>query len=192
MSLLDVEGNIKRDSGTQFLLRALVIATVIYFVCSLTSCMTTNNTSVVKSNRTETDLPLYYVDSELVPYLASFKTEAHAQGFLVSAIPVTMIFSRLRLKDSPKDIGLCSNTTGRLLIKIDRQYYFKHDPSHREELVYHELAHCLASREHCNYVDLNTKRRVSIMSEEMGDDSDYKEHRDEYIKELFHVHPNCL
>jgi len=154
----------------------------------LTGCITNNHYLTASY---ESDLPLYYVDSELVLYLASFKKEAHNQGFLVSNIPATVIFGKAATTEHPNAVGWCSVTNGRLFIKIDRKYYFKGDTYQREELVYHEIGHCLASREHCEYKDPVTKRRVSIMSADMGEGNDYKEHRDEYIKELFHVNPNC-
>ena len=157
----------------------------------LTGCITTNNTTVTRSSSRDTDLPLYYIDSELVMYLASFKIEAHKQNYLVSSMPVTLIFGKSATREYPTSIGVCSVTNGKLLIKIDRKYYFKSDVSHREELVFHELAHCLADREHCDYIDPSTNRNISLMSTSMREEDDYKGHRDEYLKELFHIDGRC-
>ena len=101
----------------------------------------------------------YDVDSELDPYLQRFLYEANARGrnFNLEKKGLVMEFADL---ESPV-IGRCYRTLP-IRVHIDKSYWAAtlnsaNMENLREDVVFHELAHGLLSRDHVNSTLDNTE-----------------------------------
>jgi hypothetical protein len=130
-----------------------------------------------------------YVDSAISPLVNSFIFEATRRNRQVDLryLAVQLGYDS---NEDPEVIGSCRKIGDIKLVKVNPKYWETSTDSQREALVFHELAHCLLNREHCNekYSD---GRYVSLMSEYSGKDSDYTENREKYVGELFSKHERC-
>jgi len=89
----------------------------------------------------------YWVDKQFVKYLTSFKKDSKGK---VKRLNTHVVFGDLSYstgEDKSNTIGLCNFFTRR--ITIDRGWWEEHSSVlKREELIYHELGHCLLFRGH--------------------------------------------
>ncbi len=74
-------------------------------------------------------------------------------------------------------IGVCLNGVGTPIIKLRNDFWNKSDEFLREELMFHELGHCILNKEHTI--------KPGIMSPGLHGTEEYLAHRDEWIKEYF-------
>ena len=89
-------------------------------------------------------------------------------------------------------IGVCMGFAlpGPKMIIIERDWWdkYKNLEIYREELIFHELGHCVLDRWHTEdkiYIDSYGGRPASVMYPKFfGYDGTYEVHRKEYIKEL--------
>ncbi len=77
-------------------------------------------------------------------------------------------------------VGVCYYVTGN--IEIDKDYWDSVGESAREELIFHELGHCVLNKEHNEYMMGDCP--ASIMYPELTPGC-YDKHKEYYIKELF-------
>jgi hypothetical protein len=63
------------------------------------------------------------------------------------------------------------------------------DSFDKEQLLFHELGHCVLNRKHCDLV-VNLDP-ISLMHPKMLKSEYYKNNRDELIEELFNADPRC-
>jgi hypothetical protein len=82
--------------------------------------------------------------------------------------------------DIEDSVGLCYLLTGN--IEIDKEYWDRQDEAAREELIFHELGHCVMGKEHNEKMIGDCP--ASIMYPYIMPDC-YTRHREYYIKELF-------
>ncbi len=71
---------------------------------------------------------------------------------------------------------------------IRKSWWDGANQDYRESLLFHELGHCSLDREHTDEVLVTSKERTykaSLMSSVIVGPNDYKDLRDEYLKELF-------
>lgn len=112
------------------------------------------------------------VDPEFEKYVQRF--EEH-YGRSIPAI-ISIVF----VDDMEEAVGRCYWYSRN--IEIDREYWDTHGEAGREQLIFHELGHCVLNRRH------NTKRMqncpASIMYPSLSP-ACYAKYRKEYIKELF-------
>ena len=109
------------------------------------------------------------VDDAFVEYVSRF--ERHYG----EAVEVGVNFGSL--KDA---VGICYYVTGN--IEIDREYWNTHGEAAKEELIFHELGHCVLGREHNEHMIGDCPASIMYPTLTPGC---YKKHKDYYIKELF-------
>jgi hypothetical protein len=138
------------------------------------------------------DTHVHYIDSTLVKGVESFKYEARMHGMLDITFPKLSIIYGLTDGTEEHTIGMCtSHVDGERLLEIRASTYLVMDSFDKEQLLFHELAHCSSMRRrHCDSVEANGQP-TSMMYPYMIDSSYYKLKRDEYIEELFHADPRC-
>lgn len=82
--------------------------------------------------------------------------------------------------------GICFPEGPRLLIIIDKEFWDRAKQPSREELVFHELGHCILNREHRDdAMAYSEKFPASIMNSYTISPDTYTRFRDHYIVELF-------
>lgn len=88
-----------------------------------------------------------------------------------------------------KLFGICLKDQNMIL--IDRQSWAKMDDALKEELIWHEMGHCVLNRKHWNYTD-SQSHPISIMHEGgygfiSSNGGWWYEHRQDYLDELFTI-----
>lgn len=107
----------------------------------------------------------------------------------VSAIGVRPDFP-MQFTDSVSYVGVCiTYSTGNREVLIDKTFWDKASDSGREQLIFHELGHCVLGRGHQKTTKWNweffTNVPISIMYPYVfGGRPYYDRYKDEYIKEL--------
>lgn len=168
-------------------MRYLIILTI-----TLMSCTTINhNTVTVQQNSTD------YIDSNVEPILKNFEYEARIRGHLVDRSHLSIMFGLRRSTkldkngETDKTVGYCAkNPIGGLIIKLYKPAWDAMDESEQEELLFHELGHCLIGRKHCGYA--RNHRPISIMYPLTIDGTYYSKNREDLVDELFNVDPKCV
>jgi hypothetical protein len=127
-----------------------------------------------------------YTDPQLLNMVRSFDLEAR-QHFIADTDTsrVSVMFGN---PDAPA-VGECRIYSNRRVIVILRAAWDKYDSFKREELIFHELGHCVLNRKHCNYQDEHGY--ISIMNESLLSSDYYEENRDDLLEELFHANTRC-
>lgn len=121
------------------------------------------------------------VESDIVPYVKRF------EALYKKEVDIRITFNNL---DYPK-VGVCYTwTDGYRNIEIDTKQWKAMSDLGREEVIFHELGHCILGRGHDeSKVDLGVFKQApaSIMYPYVfGDASVYREFKDsQYYKELF-------
>jgi len=152
--------------------------------CSL-SCTTINASPTPIEYKTD------YIDKTFNPIIESFIYEARLRGHPVSLDKMNMSFGDIRTSWTDRTVGYCArNRAGRMVIKIHSKSWKKMDEYQREELVFHEMGHCLIPREHCKAVTKDGP--VSIMFPHILESTYYKKNREDLVDELFNVSPKCI
>jgi hypothetical protein len=86
-------------------------------------------------------------------------------------------------------VGTCNSySDGRREVVIDQGFWATASDDVREELVYHELGHCLLNRAHNNLLDTQGQPG-SIMNPYLLRESSYRTHRETFVQELFNFSP---
>lgn len=133
--------------------------------------------------------PVIKVDPILAPYYQSFLEAAVTQGFDYSQYPISIQFGSVEAEVADSDaVGLCQYATSPRAITIDPTFWQAAPEGNRQDLVFHELGHCILNRAHMNSTTtpLGTQGLTgigSIMFYTVFDDSDFYS---QYIQELFH------
>jgi hypothetical protein len=132
-------------------------------------------------------------DSDLIPYYTRFlnynKVITHQD---VPPAPSLEI----KFSDSlgGRVIGLCTwYGNGHRSVQIAKWFWQSHGESAKEQLMFHELGHCLLDRQHNDTmvysVDANQQVALSVMNSYHLSSSLYEGNYDSYIKELFTCSP---
>lgn len=133
-----------------------------------------------------------YTDSDLIGVVRSFDYEARQHLVLgTDTSKISVIFGDV--DDEEKGtIGECSiyKRSNSTLVTILKSQWDEMDNFDREQLIFHELGHCVLNRDHCNAVDQDNKG-ISIMNEYLLPLKYYQDNRDDLIQELFHADPRC-
>lgn len=125
------------------------------------------------------------VFKEAIPYINAFVYFGHAYGIetteAVSKLTVTFV------NVLPGTvIGLCYTDKDNPIVFIRYDYWVQADLIHREQIIWHELGHCVLDRSHEE--KMINSHPVSIMYPDntvVEDERYYLKHRFNYIKELF-------
>jgi hypothetical protein len=132
---------------------------------------------------------LNYTDSVIQPYFDSFIREAKHRNVPIKAHPITIIFGDTKMENVPNAIGVCVDFYGAPLIILNRFFWDASDVLEREELLFHELGHCVLMRDHCEVKDGNAS--ITMMEPFMFSDNYYALHREALLDELFTPHAGC-
>lgn len=158
----------------------------VLMLASLLSCTTVNHNVVVVEQ-----YKYNYIDSEFNPIVQSFVYEARQRGHLVDLTNLSMTFGKIRSKKGDKTVGYCvRDFMGGMVIKIHTPTWKEMGPYQQEELIFHELAHCIMGRDHCSVKDKDGP--ISILYPKILSEKYYKEKREELVDELFNINPECV
>lgn len=159
---------------------------IIPLLVSIISCTTINHNTIVVEQYKYT-----YIDSQFDPIIKSFIYEARQRGYLVDLKNLSVTLGDIRSKKKDKTVGYCvRDPMGGMVIKIHTPTWKQMGPYQQEELIFHELAHCLIGRDHCSRV--NKRGPISIMYPRILTEAYYKENREELVDELFNISPECV
>ena len=116
------------------------------------------------------------IDDRAVKYVKKF------EQYYKRKIPSHII---IKFRDLPNNAGGLCNTI-KDIITIDTPIWNKKDVYEREEVVFHELGHCVLSLDHDYNIKEGTTCPISIMYFKGATVKGcYRKHRSYYIKELF-------
>lgn len=162
-------------------MRILTILLTLFISC------TTINYNVV----TQEEYKSYYIDPNLNPIVEMFMYEARSRGRIVDLTYLSVTLENIRIHKRDLTIGYCvKDLIGGMTIKIHTPTWIAMNDYEREQLIFHELAHCLIGREHCSKIDNNGP--ISIMYPQGLDGQYYKTYREELVDELFNISPECI
>lgn len=126
-----------------------------------------------------------YKDSAFDIQIEAFKREALLRNKDIDISKITVIFG----KQEGNSVGLCITAHSQPFITIHKQFWTIYDQFEREELIFHELGHCVLDREHCE-VKKNNKS-VSMMEPNMLGSGYYGPNRENLVDELFNPDEGC-
>lgn len=155
---------------------------------SILSCTTVEHKHITVVNE---EYRYNYIDSALDPILKSFEYETRIRGIKVVDTNISMTFGLVRAGQKDNTVGYCViDPKGGVIIKIYTPAWKEMDDYQREDLVFHELGHCLIGRDHCSKI--NHEGPISIMNWRVLDGSYYKKHREDLVDELFNISSECV
>ena len=126
------------------------------------------------------------IEAELQVHFNNFVEEASVYGMEISLEDVD-ISGYIENIETRGTLGQCkSYSNGSKQVVIDEPYWDRVDETEREYLVFHELGHCLLSRDHDDTQDENGNCASIMQSGEGGCKSVYNlENRERLLEELF-------
>lgn len=139
------------------------------------------------------------VDATLKPYLDTFLKYANQNGRAFETLNLDMTFSESMppSNNGGSVIGYCQRSSGYKRVVIKISYWNSASVSDREQLVFHELGHCLLNLDHNDTVEVapfwnNPYYQAnnvpsSIMNTFHFDSGLYSGNRGEYVKRLFNA-----
>lgn len=162
------------------------LLTLTIFIIPLLSCTILNQRIV-----TIEQYSINYIDSKFDPIIRSFVYEAGIHGHNVNLKNLSVIFANIKINKKDKTVGYCiKSPIGGMVIKIHKATWSNMDIYKQEELVFHELAHCLMGRNHCD--KKTSKGPLSIMNTHLSSGDYYKENREVLLDELFNINSKCI
>lgn len=128
-----------------------------------------------------------YIDPAFQYYVTLFETEAAARGFNIKIVNLIMIFSDQF--NGTNTLAECETWTDRTpVIRIGTEFWNDYqNESTREQVIDHELGHCILNRDHKDtYVNMGSRTiPSSIMATYLFSDFYFDTYRDYYLDELF-------
>lgn len=143
------------------------------------------NFKMVSSGKPE--MPRPGINAELQPYVDRFHLQLQARCGAKTKLPaIDMDISDTSDDDpfNPDIVGWCIMYSKPLKIQIDREYFDSSTDLEREQLIFHELGHCVLERDHTKHKDEH-KKPMSIMYPYTLSESTYVSKYREYMDELF-------
>lgn len=161
---------------------------LLIILINLISCTTAHVTMAPKP------VPINYINPKVDPILKNFIYEANARGFLIDLDYLSMNFGDIRDKPTSQVVGYCMKfVSGRMQIMFHTPAWDFMDDYEQEALVFHELGHCLLSRnDHCDNRSDKMGGPISLMNTWVLNGKYYKDHREELLDELFNPDPKCV
>lgn len=131
------------------------------------------------------------VDPELKEYVERFEQyarEYYGESYKIPPIDIgfgdTASLSMLLNGPNYTTVGWCNKFVNPIQILIDKDSWSYYSDIRKEQLMFHELAHCALNRPHIEVEDPENFP-VSMMFPVLLNDTLYKTYRDKYIRELF-------
>lgn len=128
----------------------------------------------------------YQIDAEFEPFVAEFVLQARKYDASIHKLKHVQIYFADSLP-TPNALGVCYTGYKDYDIIVLRSYWQRASHYSKEQLIMHELGHCVLGRSHKNGfmpVD-NQMKPLSIMNQYHLPDEAYISFRDELIFELF-------
>ena len=133
------------------------------------------------------------VDPAFSPYLTNFINQSYLVGKPVSVNDLTIEFDpniQSRVPTNSMVLGVCDQRTlSNSIISINPSFWKYASNADREQLLFHELGHCVLSRDHdttrVGSIDTNSGHALSIMYPYHMGTQAYTNNYDYYMKELF-------
>jgi len=123
----------------------------------------------------------YFQITEFKTLTDRFSTEANLHGVVVGVFDIFIQFGVL---EKQYVIGTCYKGGGIVpTIVIEEDYWDNSTDLIREQLLFHELGHCVLDLDHNN--TLNNGVPISLMHESVINEYWYKLYHDDYLNELF-------
>lgn len=124
---------------------------------------------------------IYNVDPAIQPYVDRF---TRASNEVDHPIVVDNLVANIKTLSNPQWAGQCDINNETPTVSLSAAWWPTFNDSMREQLVFHELGHCVLGRQHNNDVD-QYGVPVSIMYGQMSWESIYLVHRADWFIELF-------
>ena len=124
------------------------------------------------------------VDIELVEYLSRFQDEAKLRGITID-YRERPIEARLELHDQDVNLGWCNYDIKQPKIIFNTLFWSILDDLDKEKLVFHELGHCILSRDHLDDQRADDRCKSIMHSGQVCSDDYSLETRQTYLDELF-------
>ena len=122
-------------------------------------------------------------DDEVMSLYSDFKVLANDFGTTLQKESITFSFTEFFWGSST--VGLCRfYSRGPNQIELSRSNWNRGTETFKEMLLFHELGHCALGRGHFNATH-SGGRPESLMNSWLFSQNFYRQHRDEYLKELF-------
>jgi hypothetical protein len=138
--------------------------------------------SACGSSQSQTHTPVVSIEAQYQPIVDSFTVEAATEG-----APVTitdLIIQTVQDLPTTEEMGVCLQGAGTTpTIQINQSMWDSLDADGQQELLFHELGHCVLNRVHEEI--LNNGVPVSVMSPIFLGSSLYDANKDQYMHELF-------
>ncbi len=128
---------------------------------------------------------IYNIDPELAPHLEVFKAEAQQRGIPMNINNLIMKFTKKF--DKTETLAQCQYGLVPTIV-VGLEFWRYSDLKTREQVVFHELGHCILGRDHLDdSVNLGGYNIIpkSIMSTMLFSSTFYDHNRTYYIDELF-------
>lgn len=127
---------------------------------------------------------VFRIDNELLPYVKVFEKEASKRGLV---IVIDDLVATIKVIEDTEIAGTCeTQQTPRII--IDKEYWVNGSDASREQVIFHELGHCILGRGHndASYSPTPGVRvPASIMSSSTHYEYVYSKYRSYYLDELF-------
>lgn len=136
----------------------------------------------VSCGKNATTATTVVIPDEVAPYVKQFTTDAAQYGHPLTVTNLIIEFGPL---ENANERGIC-DISGDLTpkITIDRNAWDKSSDGSRDELIHHEMGHCVLRRKHKTGVD-DTGKPDSIMYPYAFDGQTYDGNRVDYLTELY-------
>lgn len=125
-----------------------------------------------------------HVDAELAPLVSEFITEARAYGRVSDQVNLNVSFVPEIPSNDPGYITLGQCFMGTGIVQINHTEWEDLSDNEKEELIFHELGHCLLNRQHNDGL-FATGMPVSMMYWLLVDERWYVQYKAYYWNEMF-------
>ena len=125
-----------------------------------------------------------YKDPAIASYASRFVTEAWQRG---RNTDLSKLFMDFRTLSDQRRAGECVRVSGRgIIIRMNSTWWPLHlNDQERENVVFHELGHCVLNREHSSGIDVELGIPASVMYPSPLPPGVYTRFRKYYVDELF-------
>lgn len=142
--------------------------------------------------------PAGTIEPQFIPYVSYFSSKAEDNQVGIGDLySLSVNFSEDTDPNNKNTLGICIRHSDSQQVYIRKSYWDKASIIDREELIFHELGHCLLGLQHDNSLQIardfatnvNTDFRLphSIMNPYHLGNIVYGDNREEYIRQLFQV-----
>lgn len=134
--------------------------------------------------------PKFSVDPALEPYVISFYSEASNKGKHIQHYSLVVTMDTKGDLQSKGYAGICHLKQGEHpWVEINQVYWNSADTQHRQQVVYHELGHCLLGRAHKSNRSIDGTIKSLMFPDTSLNTNMLIKYHEEYVNELFGLTP---